>query len=195
MALKYLIPGIVLFLTSACTSGHYDLQVKFDPDRRISTLYLISNNEKTDSITGIGSYYGEDSLVSVGNYWDYKYKGRCGTGCSITYYMRLKVIDDQLKPMLNILYSYTEEDDSSGERFSKQYIPHFSDSQNYILTKAGGVKTNLKYSKEENIYYNEIYKIDGNDCKGIHVDTQDYVYTGKKWKFYNPGTGVLDDLR
>lgn len=198
--MKYLIPAVVLFLTSACTSRQYNVQVRFDPGRNISTLYLISNNEKIDSITGIGSYYGQDTLVSAGNYWDYKYKGRCGTGCSITYYMRLKVMDDQLKPMLNILCSYTEEGDSS-ERFNKQYIVHLSDSQNYILTikensaKAGGVKADLMYNTEGDIYYNKIYKIDGNEWKGIHVEGYDYVYTGKKWKFYNPGNGVLSDLR
>lgn len=199
MALKYCFPGVVVFLISACTSKDYNLQVKFDPGQNVSTLYLTRDNERIDSITGVGSYYGKDILVSVGEYWDYNYKGRCGTGCSITYYMRLTVVEDKIKPMLNILNRYSEEGDSS-DFYNEQYIPHLSDSQNYVLTKGkntakgGEVKTNLLYNKHENIYYNEIYKIDGNDWKGIHLGKYDYVFISNRWKFYNPKNKMLSDL-
>jgi len=100
----------LLFLIIACErelQNNYQLETNFNPSSRESTLYLMKNNTKTDSLT-VGDWYGKDSIYQVDSLnWKYFYSQRCGTGCSVTNQMLIKIEENRMKKIYDSLAYYT----------------------------------------------------------------------------------------
>ncbi|WP_374441906.1 hypothetical protein [Epilithonimonas sp.] len=203
MALKKII--LIIFVYSfinSCktTSTGYNFYAKFDELNRKSTLFLTKNDVIIDSIKNIGSYYGKDSIVKKNeNQWDYFYNGRCGTGCSVVYYMNISPINNKIKVKLNILYKSKESNYGNQTTLTKEYVPYFSSEKNYIskITKKNGVLKNkiicqINYDKKNDIYYNEVFE----NNKGIKTDSLEYILIdGNNWKFYDSKSKKINDLQ
>ncbi|WP_134197430.1 hypothetical protein [Chryseobacterium daecheongense] len=183
-------------------SNEFKFYTKFDEIGRRSTLFLTKNDIIIDSIKNIGSYYGKDSIVKRNNnHWEYFYNGRCGTGCSVVYYMNLSPIDDKIKVKLNILYKYKEV--HYGNQMIKEYSPHFSSSRNYItkvIVENGiqkqKIENEIKYDKKNHIYYNEVFEFNRLNYKGIKIDSLKYIlFKENEWKFYDSDIKKINDLK
>ncbi len=207
MAVRKIIFGVIAYLLiNSCNarSDEYSFYTRFDELKRISTLFLTKNNVDIDSINNIGSYYGKDSIIKKdNNQWDFYYKGRCGTGCSLQYYMNLTPSNDKIKVRLNILSRYKESNYLSHNSLTKEYVPSFSFKKNYILKriKVNGIEKSVKISqisldKKNNIYYNCIFKYNGSNYKGIKIDSIEYILLRENsWMFYNSTTKNLSNLQ
>ncbi len=161
---------------------------------------LSKNNLELDSINNIGSYYGKDSIIFKGNnQWDYYYHGRCGTGCSIIYYMRIIEKKEKINIALNILNEYKENDFITGNTLQKRYF--FNENKIQKSIKVNGItkerfeeKINLDNAK--NIYYNTLFYKDGKKYYGIKIDSLNYLYLSKNnWKIYIPATENIEELK
>ncbi|GEM_PF-2256816 len=194
----------VYLLINSCTIRHeYNFYTRFDELNRKSTLFLTKDDIIIDSIQNIDSYYGKDSIVRRNNnQWDYYYNGRCGTGCSVLYYMNVSPVNDKIKVKLNILYKSKSNDDYQNI-LTKEYIPYFSSGKNYIskIIKENGIVKNttvnpIKYDRKNNIYYNTTFEYNNALYKGIKADSLEYIVLGgNNWKFYNSKSKEISDLK
>ncbi|MFZ4930316.1 hypothetical protein ACL9RH_14370 [Chryseobacterium sp. Mn2064] len=206
MAIKkiILIFSAYVFFNSCMIKNKYDFLTKFDEVNRSSTLFLTKDDIIIDSIQNIGNYYGKDSIVKQNNnQWDYYYNGRCGTGCSVIYYMNLAPIKDKIKVKLNILYKSKESYYESQNTQIKEYVPYFSKKENYIskIVKENGIVKNkivdqINYDLKSNIYYNKVFEYKNSAYKGIKVDSLEYILVDENvWKFYDSSSKKINDLQ
>lgn len=202
---KMILIILAYFLINSCRINNvYKLYTRFDESDRKSTLFLSKNDVIIDSIKNIGSYYGKDSIVKKNeNRWDYFYHGRCGTGCSIIYYMNVSPVNDKINVKLNILYQLKESDSNHQNISTQEYLLHFSSEKNDIskITKNNGILKNeissqIIYDKEYDIYYNEILEYNNSSYKGIKVDSIEYILIDKNnWKFFDSKSGKINELQ
>lgn len=179
----------VILLQGCKAHDNYNIRISNDDYNRKSKLLLMKNGKDIDSMENINSYYGHDSIVYNGkNIWSYYYKGRCGTGCSVSYVMIITYNDDKLKKMLHILNK--EKTYDIEHKIEKTYIPYFNENDLFIkkeiriLGKKKEEKiVKLEYDLENNIYYNIIYD---DLSKGINIDDENsYIYEKENvWKYY-----------
>lgn len=194
-----------LFINSCkVSSNEYNFYTRFDELNRKSTLFLSKNDVVIDSINNIGSYYGKDSIIKKNeNQWDYFYNGRCGTGCSLVYYMNLSPVNDKIKVKINILYKSKTSDYENKNISTKEYIPQFSSEKKYIsmIIKKNGILKNkilyqINYDKKDDIYYNEVFEYNNSNHKGIRTDSLEYILINENnWKFYDAKSGKINDLQ
>ena len=193
-----------LFVFSCTKKETYDFHTKFDELNRKSTLFLTKDGVVVDSIVGIGSYYGKDRIAKINDHqWDYYYNGRCGTGCSVVYYMNLSPVDDKIKLRLNILQKYKESNPESQKTLTKEYLANLS-LKGSIITKTikenGMVKNKavnpIEYDEKNDVYYNVTFQYDNSVHKGIKMDSLEYIVLGENnWKFFDSRTKKISDLQ
>ncbi|MEN2436564.1 hypothetical protein AAH994_14200 [Weeksellaceae bacterium A-14] len=203
MALKKIFFPVFLYIITAhgCQKlPNYRLFTRFNPTNNTSTLILSKNNIELDSINNIGSYYGKDSIVFKGNnLWDYYYHGRCGTGCSNVYYMRVVENKEKINIVLNILSEYKEYDHANGQTLQEKYSFNGKNIQKRI--KINGVTKEIfvekvRLDRTNNIFYNTFFVNNDKKYYGIKIDSLNYLYLDKnKWKSYIPITGSIEDLK
>lgn len=111
MALKIIIVFITFLVVISCgkpTTKNYKIESSYNSNNRISTIYLIQNNLKIDSIK-VNDWYGKDSLSQINSLnWKYFYSQRCGTGCNVKNQILIKIEDNRMKKIYDSLayYSY-----------------------------------------------------------------------------------------
>lgn len=96
-------------LISSCkpTPNYYKIESEFNSNNQTSTIYLIQNKFKLDSLS-TKNWYGKDSIEQIDSiHWKYFYSQRCGTGCSVMNQMLIRIEENKLKKIYDSLAYYT----------------------------------------------------------------------------------------
>ncbi len=183
---------LILFLFFNCSNNRknlniYNIKTIFDSNKNLSKIYLVLDKIKLDSLY-IDSYYGNEKVTKLNDKkWKIIYKIRCGTGCS----MKKTIILERFKNKLFINFfinSHYSENQYNKSKFS--YITNIKFVNNLQIIEKKYFYNNelnkkiefpLKYDNIKKIFYNENFKYLNNNCRGIKLDSSEYIFYNKTW--------------
>ena len=188
---KSIILVILLQLCFSCKQNNYEIVTEYNSHFQNSTLYLLKNNKKVDSIK-VEDYYGSDELEKIQKeLWKFSYKKHGGTGVKVKEQIFLSYRNDKLiNSFKGISYNIDIElkEDNLGNIFNDTIKYETLD----IITKDTSLI--LKYKLSENginqqkikpLYFDQKFRIlytqKQANTYSIQIDSLRYDYKNNNW--------------